>query len=460
MDLFQNSNKKKCRNVTCGYVAFPPYPKICPKCNKDFNNSSNLGLEINKNQKKGNSTKQNTTNLLTNSLKNGKKQSSNKKLSSNNAPFQLEQTNISKPDSNALNFTKMLKIQTSPDVVFSNQAYTPEIIGDIKISTSKISDSEERVKIKKKIKIKIDLSNKKIDLGKKGEYLKYMGIVSEARDIIFSLNSHFEYFLELANNLDYIATSILSGELDRMYLTPHHGQEEEMCYFLKDKIFLFIIFGKFPDKKAAWLLNQMKISFHEIFTAENLLNIEKIAKYNLNQNYQKHVLFMLEEYIKLQNIFTPNPLKSLDNFLRTDYFGLSFQSIGVISKIITNKLKIPNLPSIDSNDPDSEILMEEMKEALITAKIEAIAANTIANTSMMPHWISVKLGFQRYRFIIFSEIKKYFISLLVEGNFELKDNIIKGLKTILDEPTEHEFIGVLSDYKKIIPEIIKFLKEQ
>ncbi|MHA1745819.1 MAG: hypothetical protein ACTSWW_07455, partial [Promethearchaeota archaeon] len=152
-------------------------------------------------------------------------------------------------------------------------------------------------------------------------------------------------------------------------------------------------------------------------------------------------------------------LGSIDNYLRVDYFGLSFQSIGVISSLVTNELNIQGMPPVAHIDDDSDNALLELKEALITAKVEAIAANTVGNTTMMPNWISVRLSFQKYRFILFAKSHNYYISLLTEGNLEYKDAIIARLQKILDEVTQTPFIGVLADFKDITPKVIESLQK-
>ena len=103
-----------------------------------------------------------------------------------------------------------------------------------------------------------------------------------------------------------------------------------------------------------------------------------------------------------------------------------------------------------------------MKEAVITAKIEAIAANCVANTNMMPQWISVQLGFQRYRFIIFARTGKngsyYYISLLTEGNLAFRHKLIDTLKEKINKLTNKPFVGVLEEYYDYLPEILRFFE--
>ena len=94
-------------------------------------------------------------------------------------------------------------------------------------------------KLGKKVKIKeqpleISLDSDKIKL-KKGEYVKLMGITSTERTQLYCSNNNYNYLLELTNNLDFIATGILGGELDKMLLITETKEKEEKCqFYVKD----------------------------------------------------------------------------------------------------------------------------------------------------------------------------------------------------------------------------------
>jgi len=456
--------KKKCSH--CGYLLVAPFPVNCPKCNERI-----PGVEEPKKKTRRMLNREKSENvekkIFSGEIIKGqiKKKEEEKKVFENKPIFKtLEQSDKGEYELNPDDFSKNLKIQSNPDIVISDKIEKPvqgSEITDMHISKDSASDSDTRIKVKLKERTEINLSNTKIELGKKGEYLKFMGIITKERTEIYYSNKKFQYFLELGSNLDYIATSILSGELDRMMLSPLDNGHEEICYFLSDRDFLYVIYGNFPDMKAAWLLNNMKTLIKEILRGKDVKKLSKLDLYNVKQNFPSRVKFILNEYIKLQDVFTERELKSLDNFLRVDYFGLSYQSIGVISKIITDELEIEGLPPIDpDNDSSSDFNQLEMAEALITAKVEAMAANTVANTQMMPNWISVKLGFQHYRFILFSKLGNYYISLLIEGNLALKSRILKKLHGGLEKVTQKPFTGVLEEFKQVQDGIVEYLKEQ
>ncbi len=471
--FFNSTEKKKC--AKCGYQLVAPFPLNCPKCNERIPGVEEPKKKSRRLLNKEKTEKAEKKNFSGEIIKGQlKKMEEEKKVFENKPTFKtLDQSSKGKIELNPKDLSKSLKIQSNPDIVISDKlenSMQDKSVREINISKDSASDSDSRIKVKVKRSPDIDLSNTKIALGKNDEYLKFMGITTKERTEIFYSNEKFKYFLELGSNLDYIATSILSGELDRMVLSPldnEHDEissgdgQEETCFFLSDRDFLYIIYGNFPDKKAAWLLSNMKMLIKEILRGKDVKKLTKLDLYNVKQNFPSRVKFILNEYIKLQDVFTSRKLKSLDNFLRVDYFGLSYLSIGVISKIITEEeLQIESLPPIDpNNDSSSDFNQLEMAEALITAKVEAMAANTVANTQMMPNWISVKLGFQHYRFILFSKLGNYYISLLIEGNLDLKSRILQKLHGWLEEVTKKPFTGVLEEFKKVQDGIVEYLKE-
>ena len=67
----------------------------------------------------------------------------------------------------------------------------------------------------------------------------------------------------------------------------------------------------------------------------------------------------------------------------------------------------------------------------------------------MPEWIAVRLSFQRYRYILFTKIGEYYLSLLAEGKLEMREEIIHGIKQVLGDITEKPFFGDLSPYMEL-----------
>jgi hypothetical protein len=436
----------------CGYMAYSPFPPRCPKCNKEFPTdtkndsfidgfSSSLGVKKEKLQKKKNKSKKSMV-------------------------FQKNNEEIEKRE-HSRNFAALLRMKSNPELVTHDSkviTHNPPMPESTEKMENKIRKKIFKVK-EEKITI-INLQAPKIELGVEKEYFRFMGIITKNREIIYSSNQSFEYLLDLASNLDYIATSILSGKLDRMNLSSLIDTSEEMCYFQIIDNLIYVLYGNIPAKKASWLLTQIRSMVQEEIRKLGKTEINKLSKvedYNFKQKFTKRLKYFLSEYIDLQNIFTSNKIESVDKFLRVDYFGLSYQSIGVLSSLLTDQLVFQGLPTVDEKPSNKEEALKEMKEAVITAKIEAIAANCVANTNMMPQWISVQLGFQRYRFIIFartgSEKGSYYISLLTEGNLDFRHQLIAALKEKLNILTNKPFVGILTQYYDYLPEILRFFEK-
>ena len=167
--------------------------------------------------------------------------------------------------------------------------------------------------------------------------------------------------------------------------------------------------------------------------------------YQIQFEFKKRAKFILYEYLKLQQIFSDQEIPYVEDTIRIDYLGLSSMSIGVISLLLGEEL-VSEL-QIEFEDPEDE---KEMKESMITARIEAIAANTQGNTGAIPRWIAVKLGFQQYRFITFKKYQNdYFLSLLSEGNLGKIEQVEQLLETFIIETMLTPFSGNLKPFNKL-----------
>ena len=121
-------------------------------------------------------------------------------------------------------------------------------------------------------------------------------------------------------------------------------------------------------------------------------------------------------------------------------------SIGVISLLLSDDELNIEFPG-EYEDPNEEL---EMKESMLTAKIEAIAANTQGNTGAIPRWISVKLGFQKYRFLTFRKYQNdYFLNLLSEGNLGKIEKVEELLDANINPLTETSFSGNLQPFNEL-----------
>jgi hypothetical protein len=252
--------------------------------------------------------------------------------------------------------------------------------------------------------------------------------------------------LELTNNLDFIATSILGGDLDKMLLKSENDETDKCQFFEKNNI-IYILYGKFPDKKGKWVLEQMAKYFSDLVRGKDVNNLTKIDKFDIEKKFKGHLLFIFKEYMQLHDVFSDQEIPYVEDWIRLDYVGLSSMSIGVISTLLDDEeqlnVKVPG----EFEDPAEEV---EMKESLLTAKIEAIAANTLGNTGAYPRWIAVRLGFQKYRFLTFKKYRNdYFLSCLTEGNLKKIDNIEAKIEPILYHGIDTPFSGNLRPFNKL-----------
>ncbi|UCD01373.1 MAG: hypothetical protein JSV23_10935 [Promethearchaeota archaeon] len=314
-------------------------------------------------------------------------------------------------------------------------------------ATTLSSKLKDKVRVKEKEKpLIISLDHDKIKL-KKGEYVKLIGITSTERTQLYCSNNNYSYLLELTNNLDFIATSILGGDLDKMLLITEEKEKEEKCQFYEKNNIIYLVYGKFPDKIGKWILEQMSNNFSELIPGKDVEKLDRFEKYEIGIEFKKRIYFILNEYAnKLQEVFTDQEIPYVEDTIRIDYLGLSSMSIGVISLLIGEEnLNFESLGEFEN--PEEE---KEMKESMLTAKIEAIAANTQGNTGATPRWIAVKLGFQKYRFLTFKKYKNdYFLSMLTEGNLGKIEKVEQLLDPKIDQITTMVFSGNLKPFNEL-----------
>ncbi|MCK4381393.1 MAG: hypothetical protein KAW51_09675 [Candidatus Lokiarchaeota archaeon] len=291
----------------------------------------------------------------------------------------------------------------------------------------------------------ISLESDKIKL-KKGEYVKLLGITSTERTQLYCSNKNYAYLLELTNNLDFIATGILEGDLDKMLLISGEKEKEEKCQFFEKNDIIYIVYGKFPDKKGKWILEQMSNHFSELVQRRDVEKLDKFEKYNIELDFKKRTKFILQQYVTLQEVFTDQEIPYVEDSIRIDYVGLSSMSIGVISILLGEEnLNLDPIGEFETPEED-----KEMKESMLTARIEAIAANTQGNTGATPRWIAVKLGFQKYRFLTFKKLENdYFISMISEGNLSKIEQVEKLLVPKISQVTGTVFSGNLKPFNKL-----------
>jgi hypothetical protein len=318
---------------------------------------------------------------------------------------------------------------TNPEISESKKL-SPQ---QFKLKTTTASSKLEGKVRKKQAATKFSLEDEKIILkeggkGGDGEYIQFCGITSVERTPLFASNTKLTYLLELSNNLDFIATSILGGDLDKMLLKSENN-EDVKCQFLEKNNIIFLIYGVFPDKKGKWFLEQMAKYYSELVRGKDVNNLTKIDKFEIDNKFKGYLNFIFREYLQLQDVFSDQEIPYLEDWIRIDYIGLSSMSIGVISLLVDKKGQLNVTVPGEFENIEEEM---EMKESLLTAKIEAIAANTLGNTGAYPRWIAVKLGFQKYRFLTFRKYQNdYFLSCLSEGNLKKIENVEAQIEPIL-----------------------------
>ena len=260
-----------------------------------------------------------------------------------------------------------------------------------------------------------------------------------------------QYLLELTNNLDFIATSILGtgelkGVLDKMLLISEKEGEKKCQFYVRNDI-IYIIFGTFPDMQGKWFLEQMAKFYGELIAGKDVNNLDKLDKHEIDRKFEARLNYINKEFKDLiQNqVVSDQDFSYVEDQIRVDYLGLSSMSIGVISLLVGDDLKIEAPGEYD--DPEEE---KEMKESGLTARIEAIAANTLGNTGAYPRWIAVKLGFQSYGFLTFKKYpNEYFLYMLLEGNLKklnlVEDEFDKYIQHVVDSP----FSGTLKPFNRL-----------
>ena len=300
-----------------------------------------------------------------------------------------------------------------------------------------------------KVKIKENTfevsSNNDIIQLRKGEYVKLLGITSIERTQLYCSNEDLRYLLELTNNLDFIATGILGGVLDKMLLISVETNTEEKCQFYVEDDIIYLVYGSFPDKKGKWLLKQMATNFSELLEGKDADKLDKSQIDDIKFKFKKRVNSIIFEYNLIKDVFTDRKIPYVEDSFRISYLGLSSLSIGVISLLLGDELNIE--VQMEVHTPEDE---QEMKESMLTARIEAIAANTQGNTGAFPRWISVKLGFEEYRFLTFKKYENdYFLSLLSEGNLEKLEDVEKLLDPMISKKTREVFSGNLKPFNDL-----------
>ena len=255
-----------------------------------------------------------------------------------------------------------------------------------------------------------------------------------------------QYLLELTNNLDFIATSILGGVLDKMLLISEKEGEKKCQFYARNNI-IYIIFGTFPDMQGKWFLEQMAKFYGELIAGKDVNNLKKLERHEIDRKFEARLNYINKEFKDLieNQVVSDQDFSYVEDQMRVDYLGLSSMSIGVISLLVGDELEIKAPGEYD--DPEEE---KEMKESGLTARIEAIAANTLGNTGAYPRWIAVKLGFQNYRFLTFKKYpNEYFLYMLLEGNLKKLNLVENEFDRYIQHVVDSPFSGTLKPFNRL-----------
>ena len=296
--------------------------------------------------------------------------------------------------------------------------------------------------------------------------LFFYGIVSKERIPIYYNNRKSKYILELTNNLDFISKSILSGTLDKMLIilgNEDEGEEKKLIarFFEKNGV-IHILIGNFSDKDSDWIFNQVSWFFNDMVHKDKI-NIKKLANIDKRQMSIKINIFLdyIEEAVELKVKFEKPNFNYIDNWLRLDYFGISSETVGVISLMLDKedvlKFEKQKQFELDSENNISEeerekkeIEIIDYREAVLTAKIEAIIAIVLGNMKGYPRWISIKSGFQKYRFLSFKKLEnRFFLYCITEGNIEKLESLESSLDLHLKDVVSNRFTSSLKIFNEM-----------
>jgi len=356
---------------------------------------------------------------------------------------------------------KELKIVSNKKISRTKKKKIPNIdLKDIKIVSNRITSRREKKKIHKN--------------------LFFYGIVSKERIPIYYNDKKSKYILELTNNLDFISRSILSGTLDKMLIILGNENEVEekklIARFFEKNGVIHILIGNFSDKDSDWIFNQVSWFFNDMLHKDKI-NIKKLAEIDKRQISIKINIFLnyIEEAVELKVKFEKPNFNYIDNWLRLDYFGISSETVGVISLLLDKEdvlkfgkqkqFELDSKNNISKEEREKkEIEIEDFKESVLTAKIEAIIAIILGNMKGYPRWISIKSGFQKYRFLSFKKLEnQFFLYCITEGNIEKLESLESFLDMHLKDVVSNKFtssLKIFNEMKSKIRDVIETIPER
>ena len=110
------------------------------------------------------------------------------------------------------------------------------------------------------------------------------------------------------------------------------NEKELITRFFDKNGFIHILIGNLLDRDSNWIFNQVSMFFNDMIQKYKI-NIEKLAKIEKHEILIEMNKFLnyIEKEIKLKVKFEKPNFNFIDNWLRLDYIGLSYKSVGVIS---------------------------------------------------------------------------------------------------------------------------------
>jgi len=328
-----------------------------------------------------------------------------------------------------------------------------------------ISFSKEESKDVKSVSSKNDKGTEEKKILTIPKNVNFYGIVSKERIPIYYNDKKYEYLLELTNNLDSISTRTLSGTLDKMLIilgNEDNAEEKKLVarFFEKNGV-IHILIGNFSDKDSNWIFNQVSMFFNDMVQKDKI-NINKLTKIEKREISFKMNIFLnyIEEAVELKVKFEKPNFNYIDNWLRLYYFGLSSESVGVISLLLDkeNILKFGEQRQFESDSENdiSQLVNKiiDFGESVLTAKIEAILASILANMKGYPRWISIKSGFQKYRFFSIKKLEnQFYLYCITEGNIENLESLESFLYMYLKDGLSNKFASSLKSFNEMKNEI-------
>ena len=297
---------------------------------------------------------------------------------------------------------------------------------------------------------------KEFKLKSENANIKFCGITSVDRTPLFASKNELLFLLEWTNNIHFIASSILGGALDKVILKTESGGMEK-CLFLEKNDIIYILCESFPDKKGKWLLEQIAEYFSELVRGKDVNHLRKIDKYYIEKKFREYLHSVFKESMQLQDEFSDQEIYSVENWIRIDYVGLSSMSIGIMSILLDDDENLNVRVPGEFEDSAEEV---EMKGVILTAKFEAIAASMLSNMDYYPRLIAVKLGFQKYRYIVFRRFNyDFFLTCLAEGNLEKLEELVDIIEFLLEPLIKIPFSGDLREFNKLKAKVRNLITE-